>query len=139
MTTSSPTPPAEVRALLDDRYGRTRRPGKRRVAIVALILAAAAVIAFGWMTVATAAEQVDARTTGFRIIDEHAVEVEFQITPPAGREVACFLEAQDTEHGIVGWRMVRIPASADHTRSFVETVPTLSEATTGLVNSCRVT
>lgn len=125
--------------MLDDRYGRTRSPGRRWAIVAAIGLAAVIVIAFGWMTVVAASEQVDARTTGFRVIDEHAVEIQFQITPPAGREVACFLEAQDKEHGIVGWRVLRIPPAPEHTRGFVETVPTLSEATTVLVNSCRVT
>jgi hypothetical protein len=58
---------------------------------------------------------------------------------PIGRDVACALEAQDEEHGVVGWKIIEIAASEQHTRAFRESIPTVAEATTGLVNSCWVT
>ena len=32
--------------------------------------------------------------------------IAFQISVPDGRSVACALEAQDEDHGIVGWKIV---------------------------------
>lgn len=93
---------------------------------------------FGWMTVANALESVDSDTTGFQVVDEHVVNLSFQVTAPVDREVACALEAQDEQHGIVGWKIVILPPSAEHTRAFTQTIPTVAEATTGLINACWV-
>lgn len=124
---------------LDERYGRTSRRTVRIGLGIAIGIAAVVVIAYSWMTFVATAEQVDADTTGFELVDERTVEVAFQITAPTGRTVACILEAQDTEHGIVGWKVVEYEASDLTARAFRETIPTTAEATTGLVNSCWVT
>lgn len=123
-------------AQLDERYGRT--PRGRLPWIVLGILAALAVGVAGWITVASTADDVEATRTGYTVVDEHTVTVSFQITAPRNRPVHCIIEAQDEEFGIVGWRVVEYPASPEHARAFVETVPTLGLATTGLVNSCWV-
>lgn len=146
MTTATPldTPaelPAElearVRAELDDRYGRTRR-GPRWGWIVFGTIVVAAVGYFGWTTVSQSMDAVDTDTTGFQLVDEHSVTVQFQVTLRQGEAVTCALEAQDAEHGIVGWRVVQYPPDPAHTRSFSETIPTVAEATTGLVTSCWI-
>ncbi len=98
-----------------------------------------AAVAFLWQTVATSAQSVSADTTSFVVVDEHTVEVNVQISAPAGAAVACALEAQDVEHGVVGWRVVEFAASDAHTQAFQERIPTVAAATTGFVNSCWVT
>ena len=125
--------------MLDERYGRTSTP--RRKWTIGIIVAVAAVIVglFAWMTVASTLEDVDVDTTGFAVEDRRTVVLSFQITAPPGRSVACALEAQDEDHGIVGWRVVEYPASELTSRAFRETIPTTAEATTGLVNDCWVT
>jgi hypothetical protein len=126
--------------LLDERYGR-RTSRRRRIlgwSIVAA-LALAAIAALGWSTVARSIEAVDAVDTAFLVDDEHSVTITFQITAPPDRSFACALEAQDEDHGIVGWRIVEFAASADRQRAFTERIPTVAEATTGLVNACWVT
>ncbi|GAA2006344.1 DUF4307 domain-containing protein [Microbacterium ulmi] len=124
---------------LDERYGRRRSPRARWVAGILIAVAAIAVGAYAWLTVASALDDVAAETTGFRVEDSRTVTLEFQLTVPAGRDVACVLEAQDEQHGVVGWRVVQFAASDDHTRAFSEAIPTVATATTGLVNSCWVT
>ncbi|MFH8250493.1 DUF4307 domain-containing protein [Microbacterium sp. B2969] len=124
--------------MLDERYGRSRRGAPRWVVVAAIAVAVAVVVAFAWMTVAGSLSSVDSDTTGFQIVDEHSVVLEFQISAPAGASVACALEAQDVEHGVVGWKVVEIEPSDTHARAFRETIPTVAEATTGLVNSCWV-
>ncbi len=128
---------AATQELLDDRYGRRR--GSRRLGwVVAGVLAAGAVGYLAWTTVASAVDSVDVDTTGFAVVDAETVTVDFQLTVRTGVPVACALEAQDTEHGVVGWRVVEYPASDEHSRAFRETLRTTAEATTGLVTSCWI-
>lgn len=126
--------------MLDDRYGRGRAARSRRVAWVVFgILGLIGVVAFAWLTWSNAADDVTADATAFELVDAHRVSVTFQVTGPIGSPIACALEAQDTEHAVVGWRVVHYPASTSHAQAFTETIPTVAEATTGLVNSCWVT
>lgn len=128
-----------TQTLLDDRYGRARSTRSRL--IVWIVVAMVVVLVggwFAWTTWTSAAESVDADATGYDISDPHAVALTFQFTAPAGAAVACALEAQDTDHGIVGWRVVEYPASESRQRAFTESIPVVSAATTGLVKSCWV-
>ena len=124
---------------LDARYGRTGSAARRWVLGIVIAVAALVIGAFGWMTLVSTTDDVSVDTTGFTIDDEHSVTLAFQISAPVGRSVACALEAQDVEHGVVGWRIVQIPASDLQARAFREAIPTTAGATTGLVNSCWVT
>ena len=121
---------------LDERYGRTRR--RRLPWIIGIIVAIGIVGAFGWMIVAQAMNSVDADDLGFEVVDEHSVTVRFQVTGGQDKDVACALEALDEEFGIVGWKVIEIPASEDHQQEFSASIPTVGEATTGLVNACWV-
>lgn len=125
--------------MLDERYGLTRSARARRVRLVVVgVAGTVAVAALAWSTWVSAADAVHADVTGFDLVDSHRVTVSFQVTAPVGEPIACALEAQDTEHGVVGWKVVEYPASADPARAMRETIPTVAAATTGLVNSCWV-
>lgn len=125
--------------MLDERYGRTRSP-RRRIALwsVVGVVAVGLTAALGWITVSNSLASVTAVDTGFSVVDAERVTISFQITAPVGQPVACAIEAQDEDHGTVGWRVVEYPASEDHSRAFSEEIPTLALATTGFVNSCWV-
>lgn len=124
---------------LDRRYGRTRSP---RARIIGWTIAGVIVLAFalwyGWGVVSAAARSVEAVDTGYEVVDERTVTVTFQVTAPADTAFACAVEAQDVDHAIVGWKVVEVPASADRIGSMRVEVPTVAEATTGLVNRCWV-
>lgn len=124
--------------MLDERYGRVRSPRRRWVS--GILIAVFALLAgwFAWTVVAASFDDVAADGTAYEIVDDHAVALTFQLSAPAGSAVACALEAQDEEHGVVGFSIVQIEASDQHTRAFRETIPTVARATTGLVNSCWV-
>ncbi|MBW8764387.1 MAG: DUF4307 domain-containing protein [Microbacterium sp.] len=121
---------------LDERYGRTRR--KRAPWVIAIIIAVVGVGAFAWMTATREMQSVDADDLGFDLVDSHTVTVRFQLTGVQGKDVACVVEALDEEFGIVGWKVVEIPAGEEHSQAISATVPTVVEATTGLVNTCWV-
>lgn len=121
---------------LDERYGRTRR--RRWPWILAGALAVILVATFGWFTVSQSLSSVDADDLGFELVDEHAVDVRFQVTGVQGKDVVCVLEALDEEFGVVGWKIVEIPAGDTHSLTRAERIPTVAEATTGLVNTCWV-
>lgn len=124
--------------LLDERYGRTRTAGRRWGLWIAIGLGLVAAGLIAWMTVASAADAVDTDTTGFRVVDERTVEVSFQFTSPPNRAVACAVEAQDEEHGTVGWKVVEFAATDAHGQAHRVTLPTTAAATTGFVNNCWV-
>ncbi|WP_127819352.1 DUF4307 domain-containing protein [Microbacterium sp. CPCC 204701] len=124
--------------MLDDRYGRRRSPSRRWLLAIGALVAVGAVGYVGWSIVQSTLDAVDADTTSFEVVDEHSVSLGFQITSPPGRDVACAIEAQDEEHGVVGWRVVEIPASELHAQALREVIPTTALATTGFVNSCWV-
>lgn len=128
-----------TQAMLDERYGRVRSPRRRWVLGGLIALAVLLVGGFAWMTVAGSLDDVAADGTSFTIVDEHSVVLTFQLSAPAGSSVVCALEAQDEEHGVVGYRIVHVPPGDAHTRAFQEAIPTVAAATTGLVDSCWVT
>lgn len=121
---------------LDERYGRTRR--RRTPWIIGGAVALLVVGAFSWMTVAQSMGSVDADDLGFELVDEHSVNVSFQVTGVQGKDVVCALEALDEEFGVVGWKVVEIEAGDSHSQARSVTIPTVAAATTGLVNTCWV-
>ena len=121
---------------LDDRYGRTR--ARRGPWIVGIVIAALVVGAFSWMTVSQSMSSVDADDLGFDLVDEHSVNVRFQVTGVQGKDVVCIVEALDEEFGVVGWKLVDVAAGESHSQAVSATVPTVAAATTGLVNTCWV-
>lgn len=127
-----------TQAQLDDRYGRTRS-GRRRAGWIAIgALGVAAVGWLAWTTISSTIDSVGTDDLGFEVTGEHTVEVAFQFTAPPNRDVVCVLEALDEDFGIVGFKVFEYPAGASHAQQHRETVPTVAEATTGFVNSCRV-
>ncbi|MCT9820543.1 DUF4307 domain-containing protein [Microbacterium sp. W1N] len=134
-TTPMTSPTAQQR--LDDRYGRTRR---RRLPWVVFIAVVVGLVGwYGWSTITTSMDTLDTDATGYEVIEgQRSVVVNFQTTGRADVPIACALEAQDVEHGVVGWRIVQYEPAPATTRSFSETIPTTAEATTGLVTSCWI-
>ncbi|GGD73453.1 DUF4307 domain-containing protein [Microbacterium murale] len=119
---------------LDERYGRGRR--KRAKWVIGGAIALVVVVIASWVTVAQSMNSVDADDLSYELVDEHSVTVRFQVTAPQGRDLACAVEALDEEFGVVGWKIVEIPAGDSHMQQLSATIPTVAEATTGLVNSC---
>lgn len=124
---------------LDDRYGRTTSPLKKRLTWGAVGIVAVAVVGyFGWTTVASNMNAVSVDDLGFVVIDDNTTAVSFQFTAPAGRDVVCAIEALDEEFGAVGYSLVTYPAGDHRAQKHNENIRTVAEATTGFVSGCWV-
>ena len=124
---------------LDVRYGRVRNRGAVRAWWIGVAVVAVASIGWlGWGVLASGSANVRADDLAYAIPDAHTVSVSFQVTAPQGAEIACAIEALDDDFGVVGWRVITYPASTSHTQAHTELIPTVAEATTGLVNTCWV-
>lgn len=127
---------------LEARYGRT--PGRRRGARVLAVVAGAGVLAAVvvwviWVGLLGPASSLEARTLGFSLQGDTAVEVSYEITVEPGRTVSCAVEALNTDFGIVGWKVVAIPAADRSTRRFSEVLRTTEPPVTGLIYRCWLT
>ncbi|GAA2179308.1 hypothetical protein GCM10009847_12820 [Leucobacter tardus] len=141
-----PTPSAntgvdadDARRALDDRYGRTRSRGIDRrfgwiAGGIAVIAGMTILLVGGWQQTAT----VEFQDIGRTIVDEHRVDVRFEVTGPAHTPVACAVEAQNPTKAIVGWKIVELPVTEERSHSVSTTVTTTNRATTGSVKSCWV-
>ena len=127
---------------LDSRYGRT--PERRRRSRLIGILAAAGVVAVVgawvlWVGLLGPSASLGSRDLGYVLDGDSAVEVRYEVTMDAGQTASCALEALNSDFGIVGWKVVDIPASDRGTRQFRETVRTSEQAVTGLIYRCWLT
>jgi len=124
-------------------YGRTRTHRTRDRLLLIGGAIAFAIVLIAWVVWAGLDGQkpsVEATDTGHRLMNEQrAVEVTWTLSVPPGNETACIVQAFDDNFTVVGWRVVEIPASDTHLRSFTETVRVAREANTGLISRCWLT
>ena len=99
------------------------------------VVVASAVIV--WVAVVRIPQQVSPQVTGFSILSDGSVVVDYDLRRPAHTAVECLVTALDSHHGRVGAATDDIPAgpSAGTVHRTV-TVRTGSPAVTGLVDSC---
>jgi len=125
------------------RYGRTRTRRRRDRLLLTGGAIAFAVVLVAWVVWAGLDGQkpsVEATDTGHRLLnEERAVEVSWTLSVPPGNETACIVQAFDEDFTVVGWRVVEIPASEQHLRTFTERVRVAREANTGLISHCWLT
>lgn len=131
-------PDAAVTAKLQERYGTKNHPRNLRIVIaIAVVLGIALTIWLGLGTIQRAAQTVTSQTNGYSIDAETgAVTIKYQASAPDGSSYACALEAQDEDHGVVGWLVVVHEGSEALESAHEDTLQVLAPATTGFVNSC---
>lgn len=139
--TLPPTPTVVVDPAIEQRYGRTpsHRRKIRAIYIVAAIAAVAIVGAWVlWVGLGSASE-LEADDRGYSVKGDSQVTVSWQLTLDPGTTASCALQAQNEGFGIVGWKVVELPASAERSRVFTQTLRTSERAVTGLIYRCWTT
>ncbi|HEY8912000.1 DUF4307 domain-containing protein [Lacisediminihabitans sp.] len=127
---------------LAERYGRTpsiRRRNRRLYTGLAVLVGIVVVAWVIWAGLDQAGGSIEAQDTSHRIIDDKAVSISFLVSMPVGSTASCALQVQNDAHGIVGWRIVKIPASKLYTTGHTNTVRTAEQAVTGLIYRCWLT
>lgn len=131
-----------VTQTIERRYGRT--PERRRRdrwllggGLLALVLIVGAwVVWAGWDNNQAELETTD---TAFTIPDAHHVDISFSINAPVGTPVTCALQALNEDFAIVGWRIIEYPGSDSRVTKHTETIRTVQQSNTGLINTCWLT
>ena len=127
---------------IDARYGRTRGHAKRQktLAIIGGVGVASVLMAWIWWAgLLQPSAQFQARDLGYTLVDDQNIVVQFEITVPPDTPMQCAVQALNAEYGIVGWRIVDIPASDKRTRVFEQPLRTSEKPVTGLLYQCWVT
>jgi len=122
---------------LDARYGRTsRRGGLVGVVLAALVVVGLAVAWFAWARPIDTGPSLDWEDRGFQIQSDARIDASFLLTLDPGHAARCAVEALDASYGVVGWRIVDVPASSDRIRTFTTTILTTAHPVTGTVHQC---
>ncbi len=129
----------ETQTRLDERYGRTARSSRTNRAIGVVTVVGFTVVLGAWLWwggVLETPSQLQYRDVAHTIVDETEVSVTYEITAAPGTTATCAVQALNASYGIVGWRIVEIPASDRWTRVFDTTLRTSEPAVTGLLYEC---
>lgn len=139
---SGPTPATQAVTDLDARYGRTPRSAGR-TRLIAIIAAAAVAIVFVawvvWAGLGGTPAQFQSVDQGYTIVSDGEIQVQYTFSTEPGTSASCAVQALNDTFAIVGWKVVDLPASDQHTRVLNETLLTTELAVTGLVHSCWLT
>ena len=136
--TTTPT----TQQLLDERYGRTpdaERRTRRLMIIAGIVFAAVFTAWVVWGGLSGTNAELEVRDLGYANVTDTSIEVRWEVSVEPGTTVSCAVQALNESFGIVGWRIVELPASADRTRVFVETIRTAEPPVTGLPYRCWLT
>jgi uncharacterized protein DUF4307 len=127
---------------LDSRYGRTPER-RRRTRLIGVIAAAGVLLAVAawvvWVGLLGPSASLGSRDLGYVLHGDTGVEVRYEVTMDGGQTASCALQALNGDFGIVGWKVVDIPAAQKGTRQFRETLRTSEQAVTGLIYRCWLT
>lgn len=127
---------------LATRYGRTPQKKRRDRLVYGVAALAAAVVVIAWVIWAgldQAGGTLDAQDIGSTITSDRSVSISYQVSMPQGRTASCALQVQNEAHGIVGWKIVKVPASTFYTRSYTQVVQSSEVGVTGLIYQCWLT
>lgn len=126
---------AQDGADLDVRYGR--RSARGRVTGVVIAIAVLVVAAVVWLVWAQPwSTQTFWKSTGYQIIDDRTIAVNWSVTLGEGETAMCAVAAQNPASAIVAWKVVEVVGTEQPTQAFSEQIRTTELADTGLVYRC---
>lgn len=128
--------PMDQAELLSQRYGEKQSNPKRTrlLTVIGIALLTAIAAWFGFANYSPLSYQ----DIGFRVINNTTVEVDFEVTAPAGTVAICDIQALNNSFAQVGWVELILPASESSTNRHTVTLTTTELAVTGLVDECRL-
>src|SRR5256885_10942624 len=123
----------DVRARLDERYGRRpARRGRRRALVALLVVFVAAAVTWAvWAAVALTQSSLSWQDTGAEVVGPSAGRVSFVVRAAPGMRVICAVRATDDTGAVVGWLDVPVVAPGSGRANTTATVPTSQPATGG--------
>jgi hypothetical protein len=127
---------------LDARYGRTPASARSKRWIAIGVGSAFVAVVGAWVVWAGllgGTSDMEVVDTGHSVIDDSLVQVRYQLTVEPGETVSCAAQALNSTFGIVGWKVVDVPASDRRTRTLGVDVRTTELSVTGLIYRCWLT
>ena len=126
---------------LNARYGRTSNR-RRRNLIFAIAFGGAIVVVFAawaiWVGLFQPTAAIEFDSTGQSSVASNELRVTWQLSVDPGTSTECAVQALDANFGIVGWKIVSIPASSLQTRSLATVVRTAQHSLAGNVYQCWI-
>jgi Domain of unknown function (DUF4307) len=126
---------------LNARYGRTTNR-RRRNLIFAIVFGGAILIVFAawaiWVGLFQPTASIDFDSTGQSKVASNELRVTWQLSVDPGTPAECAIQALDVNFGIVGWKIVSLPASTLASRSLSTVVRTAQPAVEGNVYQCWI-
>jgi hypothetical protein len=111
-------------------------PGTLKWWVVGTIGISLGVAVAVWLGLASTLGKPQWDTTGYKVVDDQSVRVDFQVYSPGGKTLTCTIKALARDFSIVGSVDVEVAVpQGDEARSSV-TVRTTSRAVTGEVRRC---
>jgi hypothetical protein len=81
---------------------------------------------------------LDTDDVGYQVVSDHETVVHTQVSVDPGTAVRCAVQVLDKSYGIVGWKVVAVPASEQQSRTITTHVRTTTRGVTGLIHTCWV-
>jgi hypothetical protein len=126
---------------LNARYGRTTNR-RRRNLLVAIVFGGIIVVVFAawaiWVGLFQPTASIDFDSTGQSSVNASEMRVNWQVSVNPGTVTECAIQALDQNFGIVGWKIVVLPASSESLRRVSTVVRTAQPAVSGNVYQCWI-
>lgn len=126
-------PSQELSPAMAARYGLDR--GAWRGRAVAAVVVTAFLVVVAALTVHLASGGVQSTLLRFVVVDDHRVDVTFQLQRDAGSDTVCVLRAQSETHADVGYATVTVSAGRPDLE-VTYSLATASRAVSGEVLGC---
>jgi Domain of unknown function (DUF4307) len=124
---------------LNARYGRTVNR-RRRNLIFAGSFGGAIIVVFAawaiWVGLFQPSVGVEYVDVGNVAVASNKIQVRWELSVDTGRATECAVQALDQNFGIVGWKIVSIPASSTRSRTLTSVVQTAQPAVSGNIYQC---
>jgi Domain of unknown function (DUF4307) len=121
----------------ESRYGAPRRWTLPAVVAGVALLIAAGIGWLLWAALYHANPAVSSQLRGFEVTGNNEVRVTIAIQRDPERAVRCLIQAQASDHAVVGEREVTIPSGGEPRPERTYRITTERRATNGILDGCR--